>query len=162
MSSPSYDEIISTITGSGQDEWIHVGDLTGGGRAVYKPDPRISLTVEIDLEDRSYSESWANSQADSTAYRADVAIRFNGQVIREDLVVSVDGGRAHLLAPEHLTIEEGNYTWGYDAEQYAWASAIGLVMNDKNRFDEYVSRCGLGTPTSEPRSSAGARERSAE
>lgn len=30
-----------------------------------------------------------------------------------------------MIAPEILGNEPGSYTWGYDRDQYAWATAIG-------------------------------------
>ncbi len=160
MNNPTYDEIVSAITTSGPEKWIEVGDITDGGSAVFRPDPRISITTSVDAEDRAYSESWANMHADSSASRVLVLVRFGGQVIREDLGVAVDGGRATLIAPEILGNEPGNYTWGYEQDQYAWASAIGGVLNAPGRFEDYVARSGLGTPSRDPRVYHGARERS--
>lgn len=160
MSNSTYDDIMSAITASAPEDWIDVGDVTGGGSAIFTPDPRISVTMASDGEDRAYSESWANVHPDSSATRVVVAVRFGGQVIREDRGVNVDGGRATLIAPEILGNEPGNYTWGYDRDQYAWATAIGEVLNAPGRFDEYVARSGLGTPSREPRVFEGPRERS--
>jgi hypothetical protein len=160
MNNPTYDEIVSAITNSSREEWIEVGDITGGGSAVFRPDPRISITASVDAEDRAYSESWANVHADSSASRVLVSVRFGGQVIREDVGVAVDGGRATLIAPDIIGNEPGNYTWGYDEGQYAWASAVGGVLNAPGQFEDYVGRSGLGTPSREPRVFQGARERS--
>lgn len=160
MRNRTYDEIMSTISASASEDWIDVGDVTGGGSAIFKPDPRISVTMASDGEDRAYGESWANVHPDSSASRVLVAVRFAGQIIRQDLGVTVDGGRATLIAPEILGNEPGNYTWGYDQDQYAWASAIGGVLNAPGRFEEYVARSGLGTPSREPRVFEGPRERS--
>lgn len=94
MSNPTYDEIMFAITASVPEDWIDVGDVTGGGSAIFKPDPRISVTMASDGEDRAYSESWANVHPDSSATRIVVAVRFGGQVIREDLgATSTEGGR---------------------------------------------------------------------
>lgn len=120
----TWDEIMQIFRETTTDHWHKVGEIDRGeerhySRAVFKPDPTVSLEWgEVITPYREFHEDWTNKFPDSSAGSYYCDILLNGDAVRKVAYVAVDGHRCDLPLGRIETQDGENVRictrWEYD------------------------------------------------
>lgn len=133
-----FDTLMKTIGESSPEDWLHVEKH---GIFVFKPDVRIQLKSENaddpNAPNEHFNETWATKHPDPEAFRSWYHVMFNGCLVDEVPMASVDGCRATIPYPkahDNLVIT-------------SWQDAVARIVNYNpsapSLYDDYLRRCGI-------------------
>lgn len=134
-SKPTKDNIIRVILESEEvDDW----DVLISGQlqtAVFKHNVNLRIQINHEIEgvhSTNFSEKWATKHPDSHATSFYCITYYGQSSIMQNILVSVDGGRAFVPLPDlkTLTIDPLSYK-------------ITKIIDKADRTDEYIKRSGL-------------------
>lgn len=108
-------------------------------RAIYKGDIDISMEWGYRYLD-DFKEEWANSFADRTASASFLDLKYRGDIIHREIIVSVDGGRCYLPLP--LVPAEGAKNIQVPRGRVKLVRLVQEITGTWE-FDEYFRRSGL-------------------
>jgi hypothetical protein len=108
----TYDQLISVIYGSSKSDW-----LLSDERGIYTHKSNLNIRIErkeIDQDfDKFSRKGWTTSHADPVAYRVIYGLFYGASLIKEFLVVAVDGHRATLPLPDRKTLKVSKEGYGF-------------------------------------------------
>lgn len=117
-----------------QADWSRdaAGDVGRNQTFTYRKDVRIHLQMNHDIQCDDFREPWANCFLHPKAIGYYCRLYFQSSMIREFILVAVDGGRGLIPAPTH---PDGRI----DLLSYRVAQIVG----NPNALDQYVAHSGL-------------------
>lgn len=107
----------SILRNSSKTDWeLHESNMEKYDTiATLKEDLSISLRYSSEYVVSDFKEDWANIWPNPMANSIYIDFCFNGEVIFQELVVSIDGGKGLILCPS--IIFEDNKIMGYEYSQ---------------------------------------------
>ena len=124
------DKIIDVVINSEMNDWDEDSELP---IMYYVPDPKITIKWDRTEEPEPFNEEWAVKYPDKKAKCEKYYVCYDEKTIKTIDIVSVDGGRALIPAPDRATnhISRRNYL-------------IGRLLNwDLDNYNGYIIRSGL-------------------
>jgi len=122
-----YDEVKELIRNSEKNDWIHEDSLN-----TFTLKENVNIRIDREYIDEGFYEEWAEKHADSNTQKVYFTVYYNNSFIDQNLMVSVDGGRAVLPIPksnDDLRVLREKYNLGK------------IVCYDSRSYDEYIKRC---------------------
>ena len=127
----TYDELMEIILNSSFENWVYDDEK---GIFTFREDLDIRIEERRSSSDRDeFNEEWATRHPDPHATRVFYDIYYRSSFVKSFMLVSVDGGRAHLPLPESAVSTTIPY------ERYALARAVDYL----GTLDEYIERFRL-------------------
>ncbi len=131
----SFHDVVETILNSDPETDWKVTFKQGNPSlhtAAYLPDLRIHVDTTYFVHSNEFVEKWANKHPDPNAKSYYYHIYFGTTIVRELILVSVDGGRAELPLP----IVGTNEVTALDYK-------VAQIFDSIHTVDEYIYRSGL-------------------
>lgn len=102
--------------------------------ATLKEDLAISLRHRSEYVNSNFIEKWANNWPAKRATSSYIDFCFNGEIIFQKLVVSIDGSRGLILCPSMIIENQEMKGYKYSREDYNIAKIIEKLFSchDKN------------------------------
>ena len=129
---------------TGSDQLLNITIKTHHSIAVYRQDISISLAWGLENHD-SFNEDYATRFADSSASTAWLDLFYSGSLIKRELYVIVDGGRAFLPLADRK-VEKDTYKiigWTVDQDRYKLIKLLNGIRSNAYDFDSYFARSGI-------------------
>lgn len=122
LKSDARDDWLSMSPGSiGKEKWVS-----------YKADVRIHFRTSFEIQSTDFREEWANRHPSREAVGYWYFLYFADVPIYEFIIVSVDGGKAHIPAPRT-----------HDGKITPLDYKVAQILGYSDRLDEYINRSGL-------------------
>jgi hypothetical protein len=125
----TYEDVINLVENSRKDDWLY-----NDHRSVFIFKPNVCIRIEFNsAEGYIVNYEWAINHPNSQAKKVFYSIYYNATLIKEFILVSVDGGKAMLPIPQiggTSVISKSDY-------EYA------KIVDDTNKLDEYIERSKL-------------------
>lgn len=146
----NYGTIMSKVEEAYPDHWVRV-DVTPGvsehhSLAVRIEDVGISIAwgAEHNEGEVWHVQPWSENFPDSNVRGFYADVRWHGQPIHRELLMSVDGGRAYLPAGSPIG-EEGKGIVGMTAtpKEIAVARLVHDLVHNGDDFDDYMKRANI-------------------
>lgn len=123
----NYNEVKELIKNSEKDDWIHKEELD-----TFTLKTNVNIRIDSEYTDEAFHEEWAEKHADSSTRKIYYTVYYNNSYIDQNMMVSVDGGRAVMPVPKtikNLRVLREKYDFGK------------IVCNDLRRYEEYIEHC---------------------
>ena len=130
----SFDEYLQFVVSSSTEHW-EIINLGWTQEAFLKEDPRLRFRVRFDDEGRhvkDFQAPWANNLPDKTAHSYWYSLTYDGALINRYVLISVDGGRAHLPLPK-----------GNTNLVSPLAYKVAQLFDDLGTLEKYMQQCDL-------------------
>lgn len=132
----THDELLNFVKMSdAKNDWKGISPNNWLSEVFLQEDPRLRFRakyIDEGIQNANYCDEWANRHADSKAAGYWYDLYYDGNLIDRFILVSVDGGRANLPAPNWQTgkIHQMEYK-------------VALINDVLGTVDEYIERSKL-------------------
>lgn len=129
---------------TGSDQLLNIKIKTHHSIAIYRKDISISLAWGLEEND-NFNEDYATRFADTSASTAWLDLFYNGSLIKRELYVVVDGGRAFLPIADRI-VEKNTYKitgWTVNQDRHNLIKLLNEIRSNAYDFDSYFARSGI-------------------